>query len=545
MALSRLSSSLLILLATSTLLTACDLNGDDSDPTTNAAPSSETPAAPTTSSYLTGVRRAQADDSITTELVLVDDVTGTEVKTTRIDTNTQPKLAQAFTVAADGKGRVAGRQTAAYYVFERKLYEISLEHVSNELSQPTARQVNSETQVCELSKVAETDGTAHTSLLSYSTAGADGDCSTLDDNLDKTALSTGGDAAVQTVQLVDVKRDSSGAISRVLGLKTANDKSSLVSASASTLQVTSVINGDLAAGLPAPTDPTASKRVSVSVFSKIATAPDKVYLLVGNQVRQLDWSTDTLGTSALATLEMAPNAIVHTDDEATYFLNVQTATATSYELALWRIKPSQVVAEKVSSLSIGAAEDLPEIDSHVMTPSSLALVARHNGADTLTIIKKANGSQRNIALSGPTLHIDTLAHAGDILLVSQQLVTGEDTASVTRIDLANNDALSILSTSASLVTFINNPNISFAGEADNTYLIWREGSNVLSYNLNINATPITIADSSTLNGWDGSTLKASVSNLTQGLLRGISTLNANAEALWLFNANKAAAVAQR
>lgn len=541
MALSRLSSSLLILLATSTLLTACDLNNDDSDPaaSTSAAPSSDTPATPTTSSYLTGLRNAQADETLTTELVLVDDVTGTEVKAVRIDTNSQPRLAQAFTVSTDGKSLVAGRHTAAYYVFDHKLYEVSLEHVSNELSQPAARQVNSEAQVCELRKVVETDGTAHTNLLSYTTAGADGDCSTLDDNLDKTALSVGGDAAVQTVQLVDVKRDSTGAISRVLGLKTDNGKTSLVSASASTLQVTSVINGDLAAGLPAQTDPEASKRVSVSVFSKIASAPDKVYLLVGNEVRQMDWSTDTLGTTALATFKLVPSSFVHTADDAAYFVNVQEATASSYELALWRLKPNQVAAEKFSSLSISAAEDLPEIGGHAMTSSSLALVTRRNGTDTLTVIKKTNGSQRNIALSGPTLHIDTLAHAGDALLVSQQLVTGEDATSVTRIDLANNDALSILSTSASLVTFINSPTISFAGESDNTHLIWREGNNVLSYNLStINATPITIADSSTLNGWNGSTLKATVTNLTQGLLRGISTENANAETLWLFNATK-------
>lgn len=556
MALSRLSSSLLILLATGTLLTACDLNNDDSEPaaTTSSVPD-QNPVTPSTSSFLTGVRNVLTEAGVTTELVLVDDATGTEVAATTIDLNTRPKVAQAFTVSADGKSYVAGRQTVAYYVHEQKLYEISLEHVTNELSQPEPRQVNTETQVCQLRSVVETNATASTNLLSYTTAGEDGDCSTSEDNLDKTALSIGGDAAVQTVRLVDVQRDSAGAITQVLGLQTVNGKSALVAASASTLQVSNVINGDLAAGLPSPTEEGDSKLVSVSVFSKIVSAPAKVYLLVGNEVRLLDWSgtTPTLGTAAIATLGLAQTPIVHADDgkggsgEATYFVNAQrTAPSSStYELALWRIKLGQVAAEKVSSLSTGSPEDLPELAGHAMTPSSIALVVRHGDTDTLTVIKKDGGSQRNIALSGPTLHIDTLAHAGDVLLVSQQLVTGEDAVSLSRIELANNDAISQLSASGSLVTVINSPSRSLAGEADDTHLLWREGSNVLSYNLSSNTPPLTIADSGTLNDWDGGMLRASVSNQTQGLLLGVSATTPSNQKLWPFNANKAAAITPR
>lgn len=534
MALSRLSSSLLILLATSTVLTACDLNNDDSEPQAQ----SSSVLTPGTSSYLTGVRSVLGTDGITAELVLVDDATGTEVKATPIDLNASPKLAQAFTVVTspDGTSHVAGRQTAAYYVHGQKLYEIALEHVSNELSNPEPRQVNTETQVCQLRRVVETDATARTSLLSYTTAGADGDCSTTEDNLDRTALSTGGDAAVQTVRLVDVQRDSAGAITQVLGLTTENGQSALVAASASTLQVSHVINGDLAAGAPS--------LVSVSVFSKIASAPAKVYLLVGNEVRLLDWSTTTptLGSAAIATLSLAQTPIIHADNEATYFVNAQAITSNSYELALWRIKLGQVTAEKVSSLSTGTPEELPEIAGHAMTPSSIALVVRRGDTDTLTVVKKDTGTQRNIALSGPTLHIDTLAHAGDVLLISQQLATGEEAVSLSRIDLAKNDAISLLSASARLVTAINSPSRSLTGEADHTHLIWQEGGAVLSYSLSSDSAPLTMADSSTLNGWNGDTLRADVSNLSKGLLHGISNLNPNAEALWLFDATKAIAV---
>ncbi|TAK94621.1 MAG: hypothetical protein EPO09_09295 [Aquabacterium sp.] len=539
MALSRLSSSLLILLATSTLLSACDLNNDDSDPAASATPSSDTPAVTATSSYLTGVRNAQAGDTFTAELVLVDDVTGTEVKATAIDAGTQPRLAQAFTVSADGKSYVAGRQTAAYYIYQHKLYELSLEHVSNELSQPTPRQISSETQACELKGVVETDATAHTSLLRYTSAGPDGDCSTPSGVVNKTALSSSNATVAPTQAFIDVQRDSAGAIARILSLDV--DNKLTITNTSGVLQTTAVTNGNIAAS------------TSVTVFGKVAGTTDKLYLRVGNDVRTLNWASASLDTTVLASPNLVQMPFVHTDDEATYFADVRaaaTATAASItpavvpevpaiELVLWRLKPGQSAAEEVASLGVGAAEQMPEIAGHAMTPSSLALVIRRDAADTLTIIKKANGSQRNIALSGPTLHIDTLAHTGEILLASQQLVTGEDAVSVTRIDLANNDALSILSPSASLVTLINSPSRTLADESDNTHLIWREGGSVLSYNLSTNATPITIADSSTLNGWDGNTLKAVVSNLTQGLLRGISTDNPNADALWLFNANKA------
>ncbi|HEX5355551.1 MAG TPA: hypothetical protein VFW93_05015 [Aquabacterium sp.] len=535
MALSRLSSSLLILLTTSTLLTACDLNNDDSDPAASAAPSSDTPAA-TTSSYLTGVRNALAGETVTAELALVDDVTGTEVKATPIDPYTSPKLAQAFTVSADGKSYVAGRQTAAYYIYQHKLYEISLEHVSNELSQPTARQVSSETQACELREVVETDATGRTSLLSYTNAGADGDCSTLADNQTRTALSSSTETTASAQAFIDVQRDSTGAIARVLSLDADNK---LTITARSTGDGTAVINGAVDPG------------TSVTVFGKVAGSTDKVYLRIGNDVRSLNWATASLDTSKLATLNLVQPPFVHTDDEATYFADVRLASAAavaaavpsvtpeaSVELMLWRLKPGQTAAEEVTRLAIGTPEQMPEIAGHAMTPSSLAVVIRQDGSDTLAIVKKANSSKRQIALSGPTLHVDTLAHAGDILLVSQQLVTGADAVSLSRIDLLNNDAITLLSSDASLVTVINNPSRTLAGEADHSHLVWKEGGNVLSHVLSSNNT-LTIADNSTLNGWDGGTLTASVSNLTQGLLRGISTANANAETLWLFNANKA------
>lgn len=538
MALSRLSSSLLILLATSTVLTACDLNNDDSEPQAG----SSSVLTPGTSSYLTGVRNALAGETVTAELALVDDVTGTEVMATPIDPYTNPKLAQAFTVSADGKSYVAGRQTAAYYIYQRKLYEISLEHVSNELSQPTARQVSSETQACELRGVVETDATARTSLLSYTNAGPDGDCSTLADNQARTALSSSSDTTASAQAFIDVQRDSTGAIARVLSLDADNK---LTITARSTSESTAVINGDVLPG------------TSVAVFGKVAGSTDKVYLRIGNDVRSLNWATASLDTTKLASLNLVQPPFVHTDDEATYFADIRLASTVavaaavpsvtpveSIELMLWRIKPGQATAEEVTRLALGTADQMPEIAGHAMTRSSLAVVIRRDGADTLTIVKKADKSQRPIVLSGPTLHVDTLAHAGDILLVSQQLVTGEDAVSLSRIELANNDAITLLSSDASLVTVINSASRTLAGEADHSHLVWKEGSNVRSHALSSNTT-LTIADNSTLSGWDSGTLTASVSNLTQGLLRGISTLNENAETLWLFNANKAAAITPR
>lgn len=540
MALSRLSSSLLILLATSTLLTACDLNNDDSEPaaTTSSVPGpsptpDQNPGTPSTSSYLTGVRNALSGESSTEQLALIDDATGTEVTATLIDRGTHPKLAQAFTVSTDGKSHVAGRQTAVYYIFQNKLWEMALEHVSNELSVPKERQVSSETQACTLDDVTETDATGRTSLLRYTNAGPDGDCSTMADNQSKTALSSSTDTAAPSQTFLDVQRDGTGAIARVLSISA--DNKLTITASA-TLQSTAVVNGTIPAG------------TSVSVFGKVAGSTDQVYLRIGNEVRALNWGNASLSTTVLASLNLVQMPFVHTDDEATYYADVMPAaniamapavvpTVPAIELTLWRIKPGQGAAQVVASLAVGSADQMPEIAGHVMTPSSLAMVIRRDGADTLAVIKKANGNLRQIALSGPALHIDTLAHAGDILLVSQQLVTGEYAAALTRIDLANNDATKVLSSAASLVGIINSPNRSLAGEADQTHLIWLEGGSVRSYNLSAD-TSLTIADSSTLDGWNGGPLKADVTNLTQGLLHGLSTGNSVTETLWLFNATK-------
>lgn len=70
------------------------------------------------------------------------------------------------------------------------------------------------------------------------------------------------------------------------------------------------------------------------------------------------------------------------------------------------------------------------------------------------------------------------------------------------------------------------------------YLLWNESGAVHSHSLSGNTT-LTIANSSTLAGWNGGTLSAAVSNLTVGLLRGITSTTPNAETLWLFNAAKA------
>lgn len=555
---SSMASSLLTLLATSVLLTGC---GDDNAPSApGASPSSQTPDATTTRSYLAGVRSTttpgvgDAEDTVTSVLSLVDDTTGAQVATVAVDPLTSAKVAQAFTVATDGLSYQAGRQTKAYYVYQHKLYEISLEHASNVLSLPVARQVSSEANACEVRAVVERDANAQSSYLSYTVAGNDGKCNTPDDVLKTTLSSVSAQAAVVAPALLDVQRDSSGAVSRLLGNDTDNHKLVVIDAAkldTDKLATTTVVNGTLsgtsgvdANGVPFTTYPT------VSLFGKVAASTDKVYLRVGAGVRVLDWATATLGTTNVATLNLNQTPLVRTDDTATYFVDAATAPPanaadnTKYELALWRLKPaqdaSQGAAEKLASLGVVASADqLPQVQTHAMTPSALALVLRRDSGDTLTIVPKDGSSTRTVALGGTAARLAIQAHAGDVLVVSQQLTTSEDTGALTRVTVGRtSDSLAPLSALASVVTVINGSSTTIGGEVPSSYLLWNESGAVRSHNLSSNTTQ-TIANSSTLAGWNGSTLSATVSNLTVGLLRGLTSVTPNAETLWLFDATKA------
>lgn len=525
---SRASSSLLTLLATGVLLTAC-MDDSTNGPASGASPSSVTPNA-TTASYLAGVRNSttapDGNGNTTTSAVLsiVDDVTGAEITTTAIDPYTEPKLAQAFTVSSDGKSYVAGRQTRAYYVYQHKLYEISLEHDSTVLSKPTARQVSSDTDVCEVRQVVEADGSAQANYLSYTTSGPDGDCTTLADNLTKSALSTTGET--QTVAHIDVQRDSTGQAIRALGF---NDAHKLVIVD-TTKAVTLVVNGNVGAS------------TTVSVFGKVAGTTDKVYLRVGADIRVLDWTSSTLSAAALGTLNLPQSPFVHTDDQATYYVDIaqNPADANKIDLGLWQITPGQAAAAQIAVLAttdISNGAMPAEVASHAMTPTSLALVVRSNGSDTLTVVKKADKSSRNISLSGAGA-LGIPAQSGEVLVVSQQAHAGDPTVALTRLDLASGDSQTPLSSSASLVTLIRSTSTTIGGEVPGSYLLWSDSSSVHSHKLADNTT-LTIADTSTLAGWNGGALSASVSNLTVGLLRGTSSTAANTDTLWLFNATKA------
>lgn len=543
MALPRpsIASSLLTLLASSVLLTACGGGNDNNTPDAGAAPSGQNPDTVATSSYVAGVRSTTtpgvggAEDTISSVLSLVDDVTGTEVTTVAVDPFTSAKVAQAFTVTADGYQ--AGRQTKAYYVYQHKLYEISLEHAGNVLSTPAARQVSSEAQACEVRRVVERDTSAQTSYVSYTRAGADGQCNTPDDEV-KTALSSANDTTPTGPAFLEVQRDSTGAVARLLGRDADNN---LVIADVGTQQLTPVSNGSIPSGS------------SVSVFGKLAGATDKLYLRVGASVRVLDWATATLGTSPVATLNLGQTPLVHTDETTTYFVDAAPVTPPSdapasaasaeppkeVELVLWQLQPGQSSAVRVASLGVSAPDQLPQVASHAMTPSALALVLRRDSGDTLTIVKKADGSQRDVALSGPTARVGIQAHAGEVLVISEQLGTSDDTSALTRVDLGNSDnPTTPLSAAASLVTLINGSSTTIGGEVPSSYLLWNERGAVRSHNLGGNTT-LTIANNSTLAGWNGGTLSASVSNLSVGLLRGLTTATPNAETLWLFNAAKA------
>ncbi len=556
MAMKRLfiASSLLALSATSTLLSGC---GDDNTPAgTNASPSSDTPGTVTTASYLAAVRSTTTpgtggtEDTVTSVLSLVDGVTGAEVTTAPLDPLTSVKMAQVFTVSTDGQSYVAGRQTKAYYVYQRKLYEISLEHASNVLSKPVPRQVSSEANACEVRRVVERDGNAQTSYLSYTTAGADGQCNTPDDTPKTTLSSVPADATASAPALLEVQRDGSGSVTGLLGNDIDNHKLVIINAAqldAGKLETTNVVNGGLTGSTS--TDTTGQSTTvypSVSVFGKVAGSIDKIYLRVGSGVRMLDWATATLGTSDVAALKLDQIPLVHTDSTATYFVDVapvppaNSAESAKVELVLWRLKPAQSSAERVAGLGATTVDQLPQVATSAMTPSSLAMVVRSDSGDTLTVIKKADGSKRDVALSGPTSRVGIQAHAGEVLIVSQQLTTGEEASALTRVNLGNSDSLSALSPSASLVTVINDTSTTIGGEVPSSYLLWNESGSgtVRSHNLGSNST-LTIASNSTLPGWNGGPLSAAVSNLTVGLLRGLTSATPNAETLWLFNAAKA------
>lgn len=537
MALPRLSiaSSVLTLLASSVLLAGC--MGDDDNNTPGANPSGLNPGTTETRSYITAVRTTTtpgvggAEDTVTSVLSLVDDTTGTEITAVPVDALTTAKVAQAFTVSDNGQSYVAGRQTKAYYVYQHKLYEIALEHDGNVLSKPTARQVSSEANACEVRQVVESDAGAQTSYLSYTTGGADGLCSTQADNELRATLSSADTATAGAQAFLGVQRDSAGKVTRLLGRNTSNQ---LVIATVSTQQIAPVTNGGIPSGS------------SVSVFGKVAGTTGKLYLRVGAEVRVLDWDAATLGTTPVATLNLNQIPLVHTDTTDTYFVDAAQAALASdapsspsgVELVLWRLKPGQSSAERVAGLGASTPEQLPQVMAHAMTPSSLAMVVHRDSGDTLTIIKK-DGSKRNIALTGPTSSVGIQAQAGEVLVISQQLNTGEDASALSRLDLSKSDSLSSLSASASLVTVINSSTTTIGGEVPSSYLLWNESGAVRSHNLGGNTT-LTIANRSTLAGWNGGTLSATVSNLTVGLLRGLTTTTPNAETLWLFDATKAA-----
>ncbi|MBI2732948.1 MAG: hypothetical protein HYX44_06535 [Aquabacterium sp.] len=537
MALPRLSiaSSVLTLLASSVLLAGC--MGEDDNNTPSANPSSQTPGTTETRSYVTAVRSTStpgvgdAEDTVTSVLSLVDDTTGTEITAVPVDALTTAKVAQAFTVSVDGQSYVAGRQTKAYYVYQHKLYEIALEHDGNVLSKPTARQVSSESNACEVRQVVETDTSGQTSFINYTTGGRDGKCDTPDDNERWSTLSSADTTLAGNSDFLAVQRDSTGKVARLLGV---NADNRLVIADATTAQITEVANGSI---------PVNS---SVAVFAQVAGTTSKIYLRMGADVRLLDWNAATLGTKPVATLNLDQVPLVHTDTTDTYFLDAAQAALPSdapsspsgVELVLWRLKPGQSSAERVAGLGASTPEQLPQVMAHAMTPSSLAMVVHRDSGDTLTIIKK-DGSKRNIALTGPTSSIGIQAQAGEVLVISQQLNTGEDASALSRLDLSKSDSLSSLSASASLVTVINDTTTTIGGEVPSSYLLWNESGTVRSHKLSGNTT-LTIANRSTLAGWNGTTLSASVSNLTVGLLRGLTTATPNAETLWLFNAAKAA-----
>lgn len=560
---SRASSSLLTLLATGVLLTAC-MDDTTNGPASGASPSS---VGNPSSENNSAVNYLYASTNVTDgsgnftgqQINLVDPGTGTLLKSVAVDTSSTQMAAQAFTVSSDGLSTQAGNDVVLYYTNGGKVYALGL---SKPASPGNGQQVSSETQACRLIKVIPKDASATQSWLLISTAGADGQCDTVSDNEVKLASSDAGGATAATVvgnssqeiRLIDTQRDSSGKLVNVIASVRTNDgngntvSTKLVAISASTGNQTDVVNGTIAAVHDSNDTSKLVVVPTVSFFGRVAGSSNQIYVRVGQDVQVLSWAsgTPTLQTSVVTTLANTDVPFVHTDGQATYVVDGSSVKV---------LKPNVAASVLTSALPAGAIVQA----GSAMSTSALVLITR-NSDDSfgLSVVDKnplSANAVTSVTWAGNTLP-KIEAVNGDVVVLSAASAGAND-VKLMRFNASKPGTAptSVIGADhARVITTVHSATTTLSGETAGTHVVWCDAttacnaSNVNSYQVVAGANLSLSGTGSTSPTWQlTNTLSRST---TLGLL-GSSSQTGSADApiwssdsLWLFDAAKANSLSQ-
>lgn len=559
---SRASSSLLTLLATGVLLTAC-MDDTTNGPASGASPSSVgNPSSENNSAanYLYASTNVMDGSGNFTgqQINLVDPSTGTLLKSVAVDTSSTQMAAQAFTVSSDGLSTQAGNDVVLYYTNGGKVYALGL---SKPASPGNGQQVSSESQACGLIKVIPKDASATKSWLLINTAGTDGQCDTASDNEVKLASSDASDATAaivvgnssQEIRLIDTQRDSSGKLVNVIASVRTNDgngntiSTKLVAISASTGGQTDVVNGTIAA-VHDINDTSKLVVPTVSFFGRVAGSSNQIYVRVGQDVQVLSWAsgTPTLQTSVVTALANADVPFVHTDGQATYVVDGSSVKV---------LKPNVAASVLTSALPASAIVQA----SSAMSTSALVLITR-NSDDSfgLSVVDKnplSANAVTSVTWAGNTLP-KIEAVNGDVVVLSAASAGAND-VKLMRFNAAKPETAPTSVSGADharVITTVHSATTTLSGETAGTHLVWCDAttacnaSNVNSYQVVAGANLSLSGTGSTSPTWQlTNTLSRST---TLGLL-GSSSQTGGADApiwssdsLWLFDAAKANSLSQ-
>lgn len=559
---SRASSSLLTLLATGVLLTAC-MDDSTNGPASGASPSS---VGNPSSENNSAVNYLYASTNVTDgsgnftgqQINLVDPGTGTLLKSVAVDTSSTQMAAQAFTVSSDGLSTQAGNDVVLYYTNGGKVYALGL---SKPASPGNGQQVSSETQACGLIKVIPKDASATQSWLLISTAGADGQCDTVSDNEVKLASSDASGATAATVvgnssqeiRLIDTQRDGTGKLVNVIASVRVSALDSngnshtvstkLVAISASTGAQTDVVNGSIAS-VQDSNDTTKSVIPTVSFFGRVAGSSNQIYVRVGQDVRVLSWASGapTLQPSVVTTLNSADVPFVHTDEQATYVVDgssVKVLKANAATSVLTSALPATAVVQAGS----------------VMSTSALVLITRDGDNFGLQVVGKGGGTATSVSWSPDTLP-KVEAINGDVLVLSAASAAASD-VKLMRFNAATPGTAPASVSGANhvhVIATVHSATTTLSGETAGTHVVWCDAtsacdaSKVNSYQVAAGTNLSLSATGSSSPVWQlTNTLSRST---TLGLL-GSSSQTGSADApiwssdsLWLFDAAKAGSLSQ-
>lgn len=558
---SRASSSLLTLLATGVLLTAC-MDDTTNGPASGASPSSVgNPSSENNSAvnYLYASTNIMDGSGNFTgqQINLVDPSTGTLLKSVAVDTSSTQMAAQAFTMSSDGLSTQAGNDVVLYYTNGGKVYAQGL---SKPASPGNGQQVSSETQACGLIKVIPKDASATQSWLLINTAGLDGQCDTAADNEVKLVSSDASDATAATVvgnssqeiRLIDTQRDSAGKLVNVIASVRTNDgngntvSTKLVAISASTGAQTDVVNGSIAS-VPDSNDTSKLVVPTASFFGRVAGSSNQIYVRIGQDVRVLSWATGTptLQSGVVTTLANTDVPFVHTDGQATYVVDgssvkvLKANTATVLTSAL----PASAIVQTGSAMSTSA---LVLITRNSDDSFGLSVVDKNPAPNTDPVA--------SVTWAGATLP-KIEAVNGDVIVLSAASAGATD-VKLMRFNAATPGAApaAIGADHARVITTVHSATTTLSGETAGTHVVWCDAttacdaSKVNSYQVVAGTNLSLSATGSTSPVWQlTNTLSRST---TLGLL-GSSSQTGSADApiwssdsLWLFDAAKAGSLSQ-